>query len=139
MRYNDLKNSFDALNNKQQKLEIIRNERISSTLNSEVDETLVTSPILLIHILPEISFDESTYIDLKACEINESLDIFYPEGQHSKFSYNANGLIKTFRDHKDFLSTYIQIFSNGNLEIGELYLMDLVIDKNLTRFGVGII
>lgn len=67
MRYNDLKNSFDALNNKQQKLEIIRNERISSILNSEVDETLVTSPILLIHILPEISFDESTYIDLKAC------------------------------------------------------------------------
>ncbi|MDD7471252.1 MAG: ATP-binding protein, partial [Firmicutes bacterium] len=80
MRYNDLKNSFDALSNRQQKLESFRNERISSILNSEIDDTLITSPILLIHILPEVSFDERTYINLKACEYNDNLDIFNPDG-----------------------------------------------------------
>lgn len=130
MRYNDLKNSFDELSNRQQKLESFRNERISSILNSEIDDTLITSPILLIHILPEVSFDERTYIDLKACEYNDNLDIFNPDVYHGSVNYNANGLIKTRRNHKDLLSTYIQIFSNGNLEIGEIYLMKYDVDEN---------
>ena len=130
MRYNDLKNSFDALSNRQQKLESFRNERISSILNSEIDDTLITSPILLIHILPEVSFDERTYINLKACEYNDNLDIFNPDGYHGSVNYNANGLIKTRRNHKDFLSTYIQVFSNGNLEIGEIYLMKYYADED---------
>ncbi|MCI6610574.1 MAG: ATP-binding protein [Ezakiella sp.] len=130
MRYNDLKNSFDSLSNRQQKLESFRSERISSILNSEVDDTLITSPLLLIHILPEVSFDERTYIDLKACEYNDNLDIFNPDGHHGSVNYNANGLIKTRRNHKDLLSTYIQIFSNGNLEIGEIYLMKYDVDEN---------
>lgn len=130
MRYNDLKNSFDSLSNRQQKLESFRSERISSILNSEVDDTLITSPLLLIHILPEVSFDERTYIDLKACEYNDNLDIFNPDGHHGSVNYNANGLIKTRRNHKDLLSTYIQIFSNGNLEIGEIYLMKYYADED---------
>ncbi|HGD1264137.1 TPA: helix-turn-helix domain-containing protein [Streptococcus agalactiae] len=130
MRYNDLKNSFDSLSNRQQKLESFRSERISSILNSEVDDTLITSPLLLIHILPEVSFDERTYIDLKACEYNDILDIFNPDGHHGSVNYNANGLIKTRRNHKDLLSTYIQIFSNGNLEIGEIYLMKYDVGEN---------
>lgn len=130
MRYNDLKNSFDSLSNRQQKLESFRNERISSILNSEIDDTLITSPLLLIHILPEVSFDERTYINLKACEYNENLDIFNPDGHHGTVNYNANGLIKIRRNYKDFLSTYIQIFSNGNLEIGEIYLMKYDVDEN---------
>ncbi len=130
MRYNDLKNSFDSLSNRQQKLESFRSERISSILNSEIDDTLITSPLLLIHILPEVSFDERIYIDLKACEYNDNLDIFNPDGHHGSVNYNANGLIKTRRNHKDLLSTYIQIFSNGNLEIGEIYLMKYDVDEN---------
>lgn len=123
MKYNDLKNSFDALNIKQQKLELFRDERISSILNDEVDESLTTNPLLLIHIYPEVSLDGSTYIDLKNCEINKNLEILSHDGITYSRNYNADGFIKNDRNDNGLLS-YIQIFTNGVLEIGENHLMN---------------
>lgn len=130
MKYNDLKNSFDALNMKQQKLELFRDERISSILNDEVDEALTTSPLLLIHIFPEVSLDESTYINLKNCEINQNLGILSHDGIAHSRSYNADGFMKNERDGNGMLS-YIQIFTNGCLEIGESHLMNYNINNQL--------
>lgn len=124
MKYNDLKNSFDTLNMKQQKLELFRNERISSILNNEVDETLTHNHLLLIHIFPEVSLDESTYIDLKNCVYNLNLDIFNPDGYRGKTNFNPDGLIKSRSNSKNEVSSYIQIFSNGCLEICERHLMN---------------
>lgn len=128
MKYNDLKNSFDALNMKQQKLDLFRDERISSILNNEVDETLTNSPLLLIHIFPELSLDESTYIDLKNCIYNLNLDIFNPDGYRGKAYFNPDGLVKSRTNSKNEVSSYIQIFSNGCLEICERHLMNYDVD-----------
>lgn len=123
MKYNDLKNSFDALNLKQQKLEFFRDDRIASILNDEIDESLTTSPLLLIHIYPEISLDESTYINLINCETNLNLELLNNNGISRYRNYNADGFMKSERDNNGLLS-YIQIFTNGVLEIGENHLMN---------------
>ena len=125
MKYNDLKNSFDALTNKQQKLELFRNERISSILNGEVDDFLITAPILLLHIVPEVSFDESVYIDLKSCAYNTNFRLFNPDYENGIIDYNPNGLFKSRRNHDNNLSSYLQIFYNGCIEVGEIYLMNV--------------
>lgn len=125
MKYNDLKNSFDALTNKQQKLELFRNERISSILNGEVDDFLITAPILLLHIVPEVSFDESVYIDLKSCAYNTNFSLFDMDDCYGIIDYNPNGLFKSRRNHDNNLSSYLQIFYNGCVEVGEIYLMNI--------------
>lgn len=125
MKYNDLKNSFDALTNKQQKLELFRNERISSILNGEVDDFLITAPILLLHIVPEVSFDESVYINLKSCEYNTNFSLFDMDDYNGSINYNPNGLFKSRRNRKNNLSSYLQIFYNGCIEVGEIHLMNV--------------
>lgn len=123
MKYNDLKNSFDALNLKQQKLDSFRDDRIASILNNEIDESLTTSPLLLIHIYPEISLNESTYINLINCETNLNLELLNNNGISRYRNYNADGFMKSERDNNGLLS-YIQIFTNGVLEIDENHLMN---------------
>lgn len=125
MKYNDLKNSFDALTNKQQNLELFRNERISSILNGEVDDFLITAPILLLHIVPEVSFDESVYIDLKSCAYNTNFSLFDRDDYNGDINYNPGGLFKSRRNHDNNLSSYLQIFYNGCIEVGEIYLMNV--------------
>lgn len=125
MKYNDLKNSFDALTNKQQKLELFRNERISSILNGEVDDFLITAPILLLHIVPEVSFDESVYINLKSCAYNTNFSLFDMDDYNGNINYNPSGLFKSRRNHDNNLSSYLQIFYNGCVEVGEIYLMNV--------------
>lgn len=125
MKYNELKNSFDALTNKQQKLELFRNERISSILNGEVDDFLIAAPILLLHIVPEVSFDESVYIDLKSCEYNTNFSLFDRDDYNGNINYNPSGLFKSRRNHDNNLSSYLQIFYNGCVEVGEIYLMNV--------------
>lgn len=115
MLYNDIKNSFDTLNNRTLRLNTFRNERIASILNGEVEDDFLTSTLLLLHIFPENSLDESTYIDLKACENNKDLGVFHPLNCNGDISYNADGLFKVIYD-KSSLSSYIQIFSNGCIE-----------------------
>ena len=124
MLYNDIKNSFDALNNRTLRLNNFRNERIASILNGEVEDNFLTSTLLLLHIFPENSLDESTFIDLKSCEYNKDLSFFNPLNSNGEISYNADGLFKANKNYNGFLSSYIQIFSNGCIESGERYLVD---------------
>ena len=134
MKYNDLKNSFDALTNKQQKLELFRNERISSILNGEVDDFLITAPVLLLHIVPEVSFDESVYIDLKSCEYNTNFRLFNPDYENGIIDYNPNGLFKSRGNNDNNLSSYLQIFYNGCIEVGEIHLMNVMRDDEQIIF-----
>ena len=124
MLYNDLKNSFDALNNRTLRINTFRNERIASILNGEVEDDFLTSTLLLLHIFPENSLDESTYIDLKVCQNDKDLGVFHPLNYNGDISYNADGLFKSNKNYDGFLSSYIQIFSNGCIESGERYLVD---------------
>ena len=136
MRYPELKNNFLALDSSQRKLSSFRDERISSILNGEVDDSLSTVPSLIIHIYPENSIDPTTYIDLKQYEHNSKIDIFNPSGYHGQPYYNANGLIKVINTYRHPFSTYIQRFPNGVLEIREKYLLtyDVDDDQNLIYY-----
>lgn len=119
MLYNDLINSFESLNNRLQKINNFRSERISSVFSGEIEDIFMTCPLFLIHIIPETSLYESTFINLKSCEKNYDLSIFKPTDINGTNSYNADGLVKTYADHKLNQSSYIQIFYNGCIEVGQ--------------------
>lgn len=116
MRYNDLKHSFLEFDHLMQKIQTYRDERISFLLNSNLDETLIERPFLLLHILPELSLDMSTTVDLSHIIYNP---VFRPicSQYYSMYSYNSDGLIIVKLDSwQSGLSSYIQVSLNGFLE-----------------------
>ena len=129
MRYSDLKNGFSELEITQQKIYNFITDRISTILDSEIDESLSECSSLILHIIPEWSLDVSNFIDLKKCYNNRALSVISPD--YSNYSYyNADGLMKTYETNHNGFSSYLQIFTDGKLEAGEIRLLNDFRDEN---------
>ncbi len=96
MRYNDIRNSFNALEFKQERIRRFINERLSFILNGNLDDLLSIDSTLVLHIIPEWSLDESNFLDLKSIQYNENFGVISPSGSSGYPSYNADGLIKIY-------------------------------------------
>jgi len=125
MRYNDIRNSFNALEFKQERIRRFINERLSFILNGNLDDLLSIDSTLVLHIIPEWSLDESNFLDLKSIQYNENFGVISPSGSSGYPSYNADGLIKIYGyESSRRIMSYIQIFTNACIESVEVRLLN---------------
>lgn len=66
---------------------------------------------------------------MKKCYNNRALSVISPD--YSNYSYyNADGLMKTYETNHNGFSSYLQIFTDGKLEAGEIRLLNDFRDEN---------
>jgi hypothetical protein len=123
MRYNDLKNSFQALDYTQRKIHEFRDQRISFILNGDLDASLSTDISLVVHIVPEWSLDEANFLDLRKCKNNQDFINISPSAWGTPI-FNSDGLLNVYDSGNRLYSSYVQIFTNGSIEAVEVRMMN---------------
>jgi len=133
MRYNDLKNSFQALEYTQRKIHEFRDQRISFILNGDLDASLPTDTSLVIHVVPEWSLDEANFLDLRKCRNNQDFINISPSTLGSPI-FNSDGLLNVHDNGNRSYSSYVQIFTNGSIEAVEVRLMNDYRDRTICNW-----
>jgi len=122
MDIDDLRKEFLYANSIQDKIRYFRRDRISMILANECVGDLSNDAKLVVHIIPEWSFELGNSIDLGYLENNSQ---FKPiSGSGWSFRYNADGYcIYGIDNETDIIKTYTQIFHNGIIEAVEIRLI----------------
>jgi len=122
MDIDDLRKEFLYANGLQDKIRQFRKDRISMILANECVGDLGNDAKLVVHIIPEWSFELGNNIDLECLETNSQ---FKPiSGSIWDFRYNADGCCIYGIDHEtNALKTYTQMFHNGIIEAVEIRLI----------------
>lgn len=123
MRYNEVKNSFNALEFMQEKIRRFIDERLSFILNGNLDDSLSTDSSLVLHIIPEWSLDESNFLDLKKTRYSNDFGTISP-GQVTYRNYNADGVLHIYGTTKKRVMSYVQIFKDACIEATEIRLLN---------------
>ncbi|MDD4541958.1 MAG: ATP-binding protein [Eubacteriales bacterium] len=125
MRYNDLRNSFNSLEFKQEKIKRFVEERLAFILDGVLDESLANDSSLVLHIIPEWSLDESNFLDLKSVQYNQNFCVISPPDNSGYPTYNADGLIKIYGyESRRRVMSYIQVFTDARVESVEIRLLN---------------
>ncbi|QMT98304.1 ATP-binding protein [Mycoplasma tullyi] len=131
MRYNDLKSTFHQFEFKQEAITRFINDRLSLILNGYPDETFITDSSLVLHIIPEWSLNRSNFLDLKLLEKRENFGVLFPPNKYTSQLYNADGILKIlgYDSDRNYMS-YIQVFTNGRIEVTEARLLNYYENDN---------
>jgi len=122
MDIDDLRKAFVYSSILQDKIEQFRRNRISMILANECVGNLGNDAKLVIHLIPEWSFEIGNNIDLEQIESNPYLTPISSDSYSSR--YNADGYcIFRTNGQEDILNTYTQVFRNGIIEIVEIRLI----------------
>lgn len=121
MDIDDLRNEFLFTNGLQDKIRQFHRNRISMILANECVGNLGDGAKIVIHIIPEWSFELGNRIDLKKL----SNTLFKPiSGNERDSRYNADGYCIYASDRQsEVIKTYTQVFHNGIIEAVEIRLI----------------
>lgn len=130
MDIDDLRKEFLYTNGLQDKIREFRRERISLILANECVGDLGNFAKLVIHIIPEWSFELGNIVDLKQLYMNSSVHPL--SGSSWNYRYNADGYCifganSSFR----YIPTYTQFFHNGIIEATEVRCISGYKDKEV--------
>ena len=119
MDIDDLRKEFLYTNGLQDKIREFRRERISLILANECVGDLGNLAKLVIHIIPEWSFELGNIVDLKQLYMNSSVHPL--SGSSWNYRYNADGYcIFGASRLLHYIPTYTQFFHNGIIEATEV-------------------
>ncbi len=119
MDIDDLRKEFLYTNGLQDKIREFRRERISLILTNECVGDLGNLAKLVIHIIPEWSFELGNIVDLKQLYMNSSVHPL--SGSSWNYRYNADGYcIFGASRLLHYIPTYTQFFHNGIIEATEV-------------------
>lgn len=119
MDIDDLRKEFLYTNGLQDKIREFKRERISLILANECVGDLGNCAKLVIHIIPEWSFELGNTIDLKRVDRNASIRPL--SGSSWDYRYNADGYcIFGASRLLHYIPTYTQFFHNGIIEATEV-------------------
>lgn len=128
MKYNDLRQGFRGLEYTSMRLREFRDERLAFLLSGDLDNAYSQDASLVIHVVPEWSFDESNYLDMRK--------FFYVDDfagiaarTMGEMAYNSDGLIGIHRSSDLPVRSYVQIFLNGSIEAASIFVMNYSGDK----------
>ncbi len=119
MDIDDLRKEFLYTSGLQEKIREFKRERISLILANECVGNLGNLAKLVIHIVPEWSFELGNTVDLKLIDRNSSVHPL--SGSSWNYRYNADGYCIFGADHlTNLIQTYTQFFRNGIIEATEV-------------------
>lgn len=119
MDIDDLRKEFLYTNGLQDKIKEFKRERISLILSNECVGDLGNLAKLVIHIIPEWSFELGNIVDLKQLYMNSSVHPL--SGSSWNYRYNADGYcILGASRLLHYIPTYTQFFHNGIIEATEV-------------------
>lgn len=119
MDIDDLRKEFLYTSGLQEKIREFKRERISLILANECVGNLGNLAKLVIHIVPEWSFELGNTVDLKLIDRNSSVHPL--SGSSWNYRYNADGYCIFGADHlTNLIQTYTQFFRNGVIEATEV-------------------
>lgn len=121
MDIEDLRKAFLYLNSVQDKIIQFRKERISMILANECVGDLGNDAKLVIHIIPEWSFELGNRIDLGYLEDNSQFRPIMASG--GDYRFNADGYCIYNCSDINTITTYTQVFHNGIIEAVEIRLI----------------
>lgn len=122
MDIDDLRKEFLYTNGLQDKIRNFKRERISMILANECVGNLGNLAKLVIHIIPEWSFELGNLVELKHFYNNTSVKPL--SGMGWDYRYNADGYCIFSADHSiNQIQTYTQFFRNGIIEATEIRLI----------------
>jgi len=128
MDIDDLRKEFLYTNGLQDKIREFKRERISLILANECVGNLGNSAKLVIHIIPEWSFELGNIVDLKRLVSNPSVRPLSGSGWN--YRYNADGYCIYGSDYStSLIQTYTQFFRNGIIEATEIRCISGYQDK----------
>lgn len=122
MDIEDLRKAFLYLNSVQNKIVQFRKERISMILANECVGDLGNDGKLVIHIIPEWSFELGNKIDINYLENNTQLRPIMVRGGWD-YRFNADGYCTYNCSETNSINTYTQVFHNGIIEAVEIRLI----------------
>lgn len=130
MDIDDLRRAFLYTNGLQDKIRAFKRERISLILANECIGNLGNLAKLVIHIIPEWSFELGNLIELKKLYRNNSV---YPlSGINLNHRYNADGYcIFDFDRSTNQIQSYTQFFRNGIVEATDIHCISGIGDKEV--------
>ena len=130
MDIDDLRKEFLYTNGLQDKIREFRRERISLILANECVGDLGNLAKLVIHIIPEWSFELGNIVDLKQLYMNSSVHPL--SGSSWNYRYNADGYcIFGASRLLHYIPTYTQFFHNGIIEATEVRSISGYEDKEV--------
>lgn len=119
MDIDDLRKEFLYTSGLQDKIKEFKRERISLILANECVGDLGNLAKLVIHIIPEWSFELGNIVDLKQLYMNSSVHPL--SGSSWNYRYNADGYcILGASRLLHYIPTYTQFFHNGIIEATEV-------------------
>lgn len=119
MDIDDLRKEFLYTSGLQDKIKEFKRERISLILANECVGDLGNLAKLVIHIIPEWSFELGNIVDLKQLYMNSSVHPL--SGSSWNYRYNADGYcISGASRLLHYIPTYTQFFHNGIIEATEV-------------------
>lgn len=119
MDIDDLRKEFLYTNGLQDKIREFKRERISLILANECVGDLGSLAKLVIHIIPEWSFELGNVVDLKQLYMNSSVHPL--SGSSWNYRYNVDGYcIIGSSQSFNYIPTYTQFFRNGIIEATEV-------------------
>ena len=119
MDIDDLRKEFLYTNGLQDKIREFRRERISLILANECVGNLGNLAKLVIHIVPEWSFELGNIVELK--KLNGNASVHPLSGNSWNYRYNADGYCIFGVDHTtNLIQTYTQFFRSGIIEATEI-------------------
>ena len=122
MDIEDLRKGFSYTNWMQDKIRDFKRDRVSLILANECVGNLGHLAKLVIHIIPEWSFEIGSAVDLKLFTNNSSLSPI--SGSSWRGRYNADGYCIYETNHStNLVNTYTQFFRNGIVEATEIRLI----------------
>lgn len=130
MDIDDLRKEFLYTNGLQDKIREFRRERTSLILANECVGDLGNLAKLVIHIIPEWSFELGNTIELKRVDRNASIRPL--SGSSWDYRYNADGYcIFGVSPRFRYIPTYTQFFHNGIIEATEVRSISGYEDKEV--------
>ena len=134
MDIDDLRKEFLYTNGLQDKIREFKRERISLILANECVGNLGNLAKLVIHIIPEWSFELGNTVDLK--RINGNPSIHPLSGSSWDYRYNADGYcIFGVNYATNLIQTYTQFFRTGIIEATEIRLISGGRDKEVYNWN----
>ena len=122
MDIGDLRKAFVYSSGLQDKIRQFRRDRIALILANECVGDFGNVPKLVLHIIPEWSFELGNTIALKQFEKDGSFQPIY--GSRWRGYYNADGYyIAVTEDSTGKIQTYTQIFHSGIIEMTDIQLL----------------
>lgn len=119
MDIDDLRKEFLYTNGLQDKLREFKKDRISLILANECVGNLGNLAKLVIHIIPEWSFELGNVVELKRIAENRTVSPLSGSGWDHR--YNADGYCIFASDYSTgLINTYLQFFRNGIIEATEI-------------------